>query len=89
MTKQSAADNIAAWEAIAERVLGRDFLKEPIDDSERESMVIGLRGISSGRCKEAAKVLVEIKTFKWGKKDLAAGHLVARHTTNPQPELEL
>lgn len=72
------------WERIATQIKFRNFSENPIDDSTRQSLIVGLRSIRSTACKEAVEKLEQIKTASWGKKDLKAGKLLPRNKKGKQ-----
>jgi len=75
-----ATPSHAPWVEVARHVLSRDFRDEPVDETERNSMLIGLRSIQHPLCLEATRLLESLKPVKWGSKDVRAGRLLSRKT---------
>ena len=70
------------WILVAEKILERDFCKEPIDRSTKDSWVIGLRAKIDPASKAALTKLKRTKPVAWGEKDKAVGKLLPRRKRN-------
>jgi len=70
------------WILVAEKILERDFCKEPIDRSTMDSWVIGLRAKIDPASKAALTKLKRTKPVAWGEKDKAVGKLLPRRKRN-------
>ena len=80
--KPAQAKVVDLWVKIAEKILERDFCKEPIDRSTMDSWVIGLRAKIDPASKAALTKLKRTKPVAWGKKDKAVGKLLPRRKRN-------